>query len=561
VEVDAGALAPAAADGRHVDLAAIASTDAAVGGRAAVAEGSAGAAGEDRCHPPCLPLQGPVADGIDADVEAMEAARAHGALRHVPVEPKPPELPESDDPVLAAGEVGDRPVPPARRCLRFGANSASGLIHAGHAAQVEVEICAGGARKVTRVSRVGVVGAGTMGAGIAQVAALGGFEAALHDPLPGALDRGLERLRADLARGAERNRWSSEDARAAEDLVHPAPSLADLSRCDLVIEAAPEVLELKRTLFADLETVCGPDAILATNTSSLSVTAIAAGVSRPERVVGMHFFNPPALMRLVEIVAGDDSGEEALAEATAAAERMGRTPIRAADGIGFVANRCVRPFTLESLKLVAEGVAFDQIDRIVRVGGGFRMGPFELMDLVGIDVNLEVAKSFWEQSFHEPRWRPSPLQTRLVDAGRLGRKSGRGWYRYDDGPHRRDDPDGPLVELPADRSFDAEAEQLEARGDHVERVPSSAPGLVLGRILAQLVNEAHFALGEGVATAADIDTAMRLGFNWPRGPFEWTEEIGAGRVVATLDALHTELGEECYRVAPALRRRAATEAR
>ena len=229
----------------------------------------------------------------------------------------------------------------------------------------------------------------------------------------------------------------------AEARLSPAPHLGDLFGCDLVIEAAPEDLELKRRLFKEAEDLCGPDAILATNTSSLSVTAIAAGVEHRERVVGMHFFNPPALMKLVEIVAGDESGEGPLAEATAVAERMGRTPIRAADGIGFVANRCVRPFSLEALKLVTEGVPHDQVDRIVRMGGGFRMGPFELMDLVGVDVNLEVAKSFWEQSFHEPRWRPSPLQTRLVDAGRLGRKSGRGWYRLRRRPSQARRPRGP----------------------------------------------------------------------------------------------------------------------
>jgi 3-hydroxybutyryl-CoA dehydrogenase len=311
-------------------------------------------------------------------------------------------------------------------------------------------------------------------------------------------------------------------------------------------------------------------------------------VERPERVCGMHFFNPPALMRLVEIVAGEASGEPALAIATQVAERMGRTPIRAADGIGFVANRCVRPFTLEALKLVAERVAPpDQVDRIVRIGGGFRMGPFELMDLVGIDVNLAVAKSFWEQSFHEPRWRPSPLQERLVAAGRLGRKSGRGWYEYGDGAHRPDDPEPPpasgqeprnpavedavdwvalpdlesatLVEIARkpgaeDAAVAAAGRHFAAMGKHVECVPGAAPGLVLGRILAQLVNEASFALAEGVASRADIDIAMRLGFNWPRGPFEWAESIGPDRIAAILDAAHRELGEERYRVAPLLRR-------
>jgi 3-hydroxybutyryl-CoA dehydrogenase len=266
-------------------------------------------------------------------------------------------------------------------------------------------------------------------------------------------------------------------------------------------------------------------------------------------------------MKLVEVVAGDESGTEALDAATAVGERMGRTPIRAADGIGFVANRCVRPFGLEAMKLVADGVASpEQVDRIVRMGGGFRMGPFELQDLVGIDVNLKVAISFWEQSFHEPRWRPSPLQVRLVDAGRLGRKSGRGWYRYEGGPHRPDDPEGPLVELPADSSFDAQAAAAAAEGKHVERIAMDVPGGVLGRIQAQLVNEAHFALGEGVASTEDIDTAMRLGFNWPRGPFELAEALGPAQVVSTLDDLRALLGEERYRVAPLLRRAAAAGA-
>ena len=403
------------------------------------------------------------------------------------------------------------------------------------------------------MSRVGVVGAGTMGAGIAQVAALGGFETLVHDPVEGAVERGIERIRADLRRGAERGRWSDEDADAAAGRLRSAGGLAELAACELVIEAAPEDLELKRKLFADLAAACGEDTVLATNTSSLSVTAIGAAVERPERVIGMHFFNPPALMRLVEVVAGDESSSDALARGEAVAEAMGREPIRAADGIGFVANRCLRPFTLEALKLASEGVPFDQVDRIVRVGGGFRMGPFELMDLVGIDVNLDVAKSFWEQSFHEPRWRPSPLQTRLVDAGRLGRKSGRGWYRYGEGRHRPDDPEGPLTEVPATPEHDGAAEAAAAEGKHVERVPIRTPGLVLGRIGCQLINEAYFALGEGVARCEDIDTAMRLAFNWPRGPFEWGESLGARHVVETLDGLHRELGEERYRVAPALR--------
>jgi 3-hydroxybutyryl-CoA dehydrogenase len=462
------------------------------------------------------------------------------------------------------------------------------------------------------VGRVGVAGAGTMGAGIAQLACLGRFETHLHDPDPAALAAGATMLREALSQGAERGRWSTDDARAAAARLHEAPDPSGLDGCDLVIEAAPEDLALKRGLLAGLAELCGPDAILATNTSSLSVTAIAAGLERPERVCGMHFFNPPAAMRLVEVVAADQTSADTLAAVDDVARAMGREPIRAADRIGFVANRVARPFTLEALRLLGQRVAsHEQIDRIARLGGGFRMGPFELMDLIGVDVNLEVAKSFWEQSFHEPRWQPHPIQARMVAAGRVGRKSGRGYYEYGGGPHRPDDPP-PIEPRPAPAGADpapasiegpgfvavcvergslgeldpsgtaigyvalptlAEARVVEVAagpattpnaleaaerhfaelGKHVERIGAPVPGLVLGRIVCQIVNEASFAVGEGVATPDDADTAMRLGFNWPRGPFDWAEAIGAGRVAGCLDALHTELGEERYRVAPVLR--------
>jgi len=457
-----------------------------------------------------------------------------------------------------------------------------------------------------------------MGAGIAQISCLGGFETFLHDPVTDALEAGTGRLRDALDKGAERGRWTTEDAAGAEGRLRVSPALEDLAGCDLVVEAAPEDLGLKRELFGRLAETCAPEAILATNTSSLPVTAIAASLPSAKRVVGMHFFNPPAAMKLVEVVAGEESGEEALAATEEAARQMGRVPIRAADAIGFVANRCARPYTLEALRLLGSGVAgHEAIDRICRIGGGFRMGPFELTDLVGVDVNFEVAKSFWEQSFHEPRWQPHPIQARMVAAGRLGRKTGRGYYDYGDGPHRSDDPVQPspprgrgdpgttdraggaeeaqfvaleqgslaalargadavgylalpdlesarLVELtrgPATSGASAAAAEarLRAVGKHVEWV-GDAPGLVLGRILAQLVNEAHFTLGAGIASREDIDTAMRLGFNYPRGPFEWCDAIGAARVVGILDALHRELGEERYRVAPALRRAAAAAA-
>jgi 3-hydroxybutyryl-CoA dehydrogenase len=398
------------------------------------------------------------------------------------------------------------------------------------------------------ITRIGVVGAGTMGAGIAQLACMSGYETFVYELDTRALARGMERLRTALNRGVERDRWSQAEVEAALARVHSDTIIEVLSRCDLVIEAATEDLTVKRDLFDRLARVCRPETALATNTSSLSVTAIAARVPNPNRVVGMHFFNPPALMRLVEVVAGDESDDESLDHATGVARRMGRTPIWARDAIGFVANRCARPFTLEALRMLGEGVAsHEEIDRICRLGGGFRMGPFELMDLIGIDVNFGVARSFYEQSFGEPRWRPHPIQARLVDSGRLGRKSGRGFYTYaKDVPHRERDPQVETTPPILDDEL-------------LERVAGPLGPEVLGRIGAGIANEACFALGEKVASADDINTAMQLGFNWPLGPLEWGNRIGWARALGTLERLREEQGE-AYRPAPLLREAAATGA-
>jgi 3-hydroxybutyryl-CoA dehydrogenase len=377
-----------------------------------------------------------------------------------------------------------------------------------------------------------------MGAGIAQVAALGGYETRLHDPVPAALETGMGRLHRALAKGATKGLWSEVDADAAGTRVGAAASLADLGECDLVVEAAPEDLELKRELFASLAEACGQRAILATNTSSLPVTAIAAEVPHRERVVGMHFFNPPALMKLVEVVATADSAPAALEATAEVGTRMGRTPIRAKDSPGFIANRLARPFTLESLRMLGAGVAdVGTIDRVCRLGGGFRMGPFELIDLIGLDVNLSVACSFYAQGGEPERWRPSAIQEELVAEGRLGRKSGHGFYEYGDGPHR-----------PPDSAPGIEAPTL----DPVElaKIDPAAPA-ILPRLLAQIANEAAFALEEEVGSPADMDTAMRLGFNWPRGPLELTELIGVPRAVALLEELREDHGE-AYRPAPSL---------
>jgi 3-hydroxybutyryl-CoA dehydrogenase len=377
-----------------------------------------------------------------------------------------------------------------------------------------------------------------MGAGIAQIAALGGYQTRLHDPVPAALEAGIERLRSGLAKGAAKGLWSEEEADAASARAGAVPSLGDLAGCELVVEAAPEDLALKRKLFAALAETCGPETILASNTSSLPVTAIAEGVPNPERIVGMHFFNPPALMRLVEVVFTERSSEEALAAASEVGRRMGRTPIQAKDSPGFVANRLARPFSLESLRMLEDGVAdAPEIDRACRLAGGFRMGPFELLDLIGLDVNLSVARSFYRQGGEPERWRPSATQERMVSEGLLGRKSGRGFYTYGDGPHREPDPE-----------LRIEAPTLDP-GELAKVGPAAET--VLSRLLAQIANEAAFGLEEEVGSPADMDTAMRLGFNWPRGPLELTELIGADRAVALLEQLRAESGE-AYRPAPKL---------
>jgi 3-hydroxybutyryl-CoA dehydrogenase len=389
-----------------------------------------------------------------------------------------------------------------------------------------------------KVAHVGILGAGTMGRGIAQVAALGGFETRLYDAFPEAAEGAAVKIREALAKGAVRGRWSEAESEAASNRIGPALAIGELAGCELLIEAAPEDVELKQSLFAKAAAICGPETILASNTSSLRVTDIAAGVPGPERVVGMHFFNPPVLMKLVEVVAAERSSPAALATTTAVALAMGRTPIRARDTPGFVANRLARPFALESLRMLAGGVAdAATIDRVIRLGGGFRMGPFELIDLIGLDVNLTIARSFYAQGGEPERWRPNPIQERLVEEGKLGRKSGQGYFPYGDGRAREPDPELG-IEAPT-----LDPQQL-AKIDPVASV-------VLPRLFAQIANEAAFALEEEVASPDDMETAMRLGLNWPLGPIDITRLIGPARAVGLLRELEAEHGA-AYRPAPRL---------
>jgi 3-hydroxybutyryl-CoA dehydrogenase len=529
-------------------------------------------------------------------------------------------------------------------------------------------------------SVIGVLGAGTMGGGIAQLAARAGARTLLYDPFGEALARGIQGAEEGLRKEMVKGRLSEEDAAGASERLQPIEAMAALADCELVIEAAPERLQLKHEMYGKLSEIVSEDCVIATNTSSLLVTAIATGATHPERVVGMHFFNPAPLMRLLEVVAGVESSPQALALAVATGEAMGKTVILAKDGPGFIVNRCNRPFGLEALRLLQEQVAeLETIDRICRMEGGFRMGPFELMDLVGVDTGFEISKSFYEQSFGEPRWRPSTIAARYVAAGLYGRKSGRGYYDYTEASsaHRPPDPEpleqgapghdgegvvviagagvlaeglraaaeragyevrspygpkggvlpslvldcearpvregsagapdgqpdrrgtphpqggarvllcargslaaldpggsavgfhvvGPLehaglVELTRSESSSplaaSRAERFfAALGKHVVWV-GDAPGLVLGRIVCQLINESAFALGEGVGEARDIDTGMVLGLSHPRGPLEWADAIGLDHVLTVLDALCEEYREERYRPAPQLRRLVAS---
>jgi 3-hydroxybutyryl-CoA dehydrogenase len=466
---------------------------------------------------------------------------------------------------------------------------------------------------------VGVIGAGTMGAGIAQLAMGAGAETFLVDPVEGAVERG----EAGIRKGLER--WAAKGREVDPGLLHTARELDALRACEIVVEAAPERLELKHELFATLSRdVVSDDCVLASNTSSIPITAIARAAERPERVVGMHFFNPAPVMKLVEVIAGLESSDAALARARALGEAMGKRVIDCKDGPGFLVNRCNRPFGLEALKLLQDGIAdVPTIDRIVRAAG-FRMGPFELQDLVGIDTGFEVSKSFAELGFGEPRWRPSPLSAQMVAAGRFGRKTGRGWYEYREGePHRPDDPPPPSADpVPALVVGDTPlARELRATpgtvptvaidcdgtydGDlPVARLLDSAPlagrsgcgffalppvgavelvdgpgadlarqffegigkpvieigdcvGGVIGRMVSQVINESAFAVQEGVGSPEDVDAGMQLGMNHPRGPFAWLDAIGAPQVLRVLDGLHAFTGEERYRAAPWLRLRVA----
>lgn len=278
---------------------------------------------------------------------------------------------------------------------------------------------------------LGVIGAGTMGAGIAQSAALAGLDVFLHDISLELLSRATERIGAELTKSVEKGKLTQSEGDKALRRITTTPMFDGVASCELVIEAAIEKLDVKQEIFGRLEKICSTQTIIASNTSSLSITAMSSRLAHPERTIGIHFFNPVHLMKLVEVIKGHKTSPDTTERALAFVNQLTKTPVVVTDTPGFIVNRVARPFYGEALRLLGEGVAtVEEIDRIVKLEGGFRMGPFELMDLIGIDINFAVTQSMYEQSFGEPRYRPHIIQKRMVDAGLLGRKTKRGFYDY-----------------------------------------------------------------------------------------------------------------------------------
>jgi 3-hydroxybutyryl-CoA dehydrogenase len=381
--------------------------------------------------------------------------------------------------------------------------------------------------------KVAVIGAGTMGSGIAQVAAQAGHDVVLYDTHREAVDKALAGLQKTLGKLVEKAKLTAEQASGIHGRIAPASDLKELAGSGLVIEAIIEDLGIKKKLFAELEGILAPDAILATNTSSLSVTAIAGGLKHPERMVGLHFFNPAPLLPLVEVVPGLITDPGLGARMTALMTAWGKVPVLCKDTPGFIVNRVARPYYGESIRIYEEGITdMPTIDTALKTYGGFRMGPFELMDLIGNDINFTVTKTVWEAFHYDQRYKPSLTQQRQVESGRLGRKSGRGYYGYGDG----------------------------------EAIPSTHVDMVLGntiveRVLVMLINEAADALFWGVASARDIDLAMTKGVNYPKGLLAWADEQGAAHWLGVLERLQAEYGEDRYRPSPLLRRLARSGAR
>jgi 3-hydroxybutyryl-CoA dehydrogenase len=378
---------------------------------------------------------------------------------------------------------------------------------------------------------IGVIGAGTMGSGIAQVAAQSNHTVWLFDTNDAALDKAQTSLKKIMARLVEKGRKTQEEADAIISRVHNTTDYHSFQNSGLVIEAIIENLDIKKKVFSSLESVVSKDCILASNTSSLSIASIAASCDTPERVVGIHFFNPAPLMPLVEIVPAVQTSEENLQKAKDLIDSWKKVTVVTKDTPGFIVNRVARPFYGEAIRIYEEGIAdMVTIDWAMKEIGGFRMGPFELMDYIGNDINYTVTETVWTAFYYDPRYKPSFTQKRMMEAGYLGRKSGRGYYSYAEG------------------ATNPEPDKNQVVGE-----------AIVWRILIMLINEAADALHLGVASAKDIDLAMTKGVNYPKGLLKWADERGVQNVLDGLDKLYAAYHEERYRASVLLRQKAAFE--
>lgn len=368
-------------------------------------------------------------------------------------------------------------------------------------------------------SVVGVIGSGAMGAGIAQVAATAGHVVFVYDNNAKSLEKAQTNLKSSLTKLVEKQKLSAEQSLSITKNINFVSDLNAFSKCNLVIEAIIENLEVKQKVFSDLEKIVASDCVLASNTSSLSITSIGAACSKPERVLGIHFFNPATLMPLVEIIPGIATQVNLASEIKKLIDTWGKVTVIAKDTPGFIVNRVARPFYSEALRIYEEGIAdMPTIDWAMKEFGGFKMGPFELMDLIGHDVNYVVTETVWKQFYFDPRFKPSLSQKRLLEAGFLGRKSGRGFYNYVEG----------AIMPEANKNRDLGAQ-------------------VFGRILAMLINEAVDTLYYQIASKEDIDLAMTKGVNYPKGLLKWADEIGVKNVLNTLQDLYDLYQEDRYR--------------
>jgi 3-hydroxybutyryl-CoA dehydrogenase len=379
--------------------------------------------------------------------------------------------------------------------------------------------------------KVGIIGSGTMGSGIAQVAATAGCQVNLFDANRAVLEKSKVFLEKVLIRLIEKGRIDTSEKNRIQSNINYVNSLEELSNSDLIIEAIIENLEIKKKVFSELEILVSDDCIIASNTSSLSIASIAASLKNPKRCVGIHFFNPAPLMKLVEAIPAIQTSYETLEKSIDTISSWGKTVAIAKDTPGFIVNRVARPFYSEALRIYEEGVAsFQAIDKSLKNLGGFRMGPFELMDFIGNDINFTVTETVFKSFFFDPRYKPSFTQKRFAEAGYLGRKSGIGFYEYD------------------------ENNQIVPLNKNETNIDSALSQLIFDRVLVMLINEAADALFWNIASAKDIDNAMTKGVNYPKGLLAWADEKGIDWCVNQMDRLYDEYREDRYRCSPILRK-------